>query len=309
MMLRNLVKFRNDLREFADQLSVTAETLNKIDTLTHIKSNNPNVQYTFEDTIGHYQNILTLSNSVAISIKEQLDQVEKDIELAGGNLTNHTFDLNCINPAHRIPIESYTEKLFERVTTRIKTYCDWHYPALQLECREKIWADCMVTADPFYLASVTEDFVESIVQSYPPEYQRRLRVYNITKDSLSTFLPINQYNFILSWNVLEYASANDIELVIKQAWELLRPGGTFMFSYNNCDLEQSARLAEVYAMSFTHQRRIKAFAESIGFTVSAVENHTLEHELYQNISWIEIKKPGKLITSKGHQVLGKILHK
>lgn len=308
-MLSTLVKFRNSLKESAERLTVTPETLAKLDFLTHLKSNNPSAPYTFDRTVGYYNNILDLSNSLAKDIQEQILQVEQDIELEADKLSDHKFDLNFINPAQRVPIELYPKDLLERITTRIKSYCDWHYPALQIECREKIWTDCMVTADPLYLVSMAEDSIEPVVQSYPAEYQRRLRVYYTEKEKLSTILPSNQYSFILSWNVFEYASISDIELAIKQAWDLLRPGGTFMFSYNNCDLEQSAHLADIYAMGFAHQRKITSIASTLGFTIVTAENHSIEHDLIQNVSWIEIKKPGNLNTSKGHQVLGRILHK
>ena len=48
------------------------------------------------------------------------------------------------------------------------------------------------------------------------------------------------------------------------------------------------------------QYLLKTLAESIGYEINAESN-------YKNqISWIEIKKPGELETIKAHQVLGEI---
>ena len=76
-----------------------------------------------------------------------------------------------------------------------------------------------------------------------------------------------------------------------------------MFSYNNGDLPAAAEYAERYYMTYMPKSLLAPMCEMIGFDI--VDTHDFEPAL----SWIEIKKPGTLITVKAHQVLGTIKSK
>jgi hypothetical protein len=55
-------------------------------------------------------------------------------------------------------------------------------------------------------------------------------------------------------------------------------------------------------MTYVPRSMLVPMCESMGFTVVAAEDFP------PAVSWIEIKKPGTLNTSKAHQTLGKIKH-
>jgi hypothetical protein len=82
-----------------------------------------------------------------------------------------------------------------------------------------------------------------------------------------------------------------------------------MISYNNCELRESAKLVEHLAMSYSTAEKIKTVCLSIGYEIVNMENLNTQNGFYEYISWAEIRKPGKLTTTKAHQVIGKVNEK
>jgi len=81
----------------------------------------------------------------------------------------------------------------------------------------------------------------------------------------------------------------------------MRPGGVFMFSYNDGDTPAGAGLAENFAQTYMPKSVLVPLCLSLGFEIVS------EVHVDPNINWIEIKRPGKLKTIKAHQVLGEIM--
>jgi SAM-dependent methyltransferase len=167
----------------------------------------------------------------------------------------------------------------------------------------------MVAADPLYLTNQHSDLMSDVVKNYTPEYQNRLRVYEITIDQLTAKLPLKQFSFVLAWEILNFATYDELLAVLTQAYYLLRPGGALMFSYNNCDIDTSAHLFEIQAMSFAQQSKLAKDIKKIGFELIAFQNHSTNHPLYTHVSWCELRKHGVLSTVKAHQAMGRILGK
>jgi SAM-dependent methyltransferase len=46
-----------------------------------------------------------------------------------------------------------------------------------------------------------------------------------------------QFGIVLCWDNFNHLSLDKIEKYIREVWKLLRPGGCFIFNYNNCDFE------------------------------------------------------------------------
>jgi hypothetical protein len=191
----------------------------------------------------------------------------------------------------------------ELLLSRIGKYSSWQYPAMELNPRHpNIFTTTMVASDPLYLVDIQfEQALTNALSIFTPEYQARLRPYFINGYDFSV-LPKEQFGFVFSANSFEYINLKDIEKCIASIYPLLLPGGTFVFTYNNCEIPNSARLAENNLRSYTTQSQLLTFASKLGFEVSDVFNFSDG----QPLSWIELKKPGTLKTIKGHQTLGAI---
>ena len=166
----------------------------------------------------------------------------------------------------------------------------------------------MVAADPLYLTHISIPAIMDLIKEYPELYQRRLRIYAI-EDRNFSILPQEQFSFVLCWDMFNYLSADKIEQYLKEVFRLLRPGGHFVFSYNNCDLEGPALAAELQAASFVTARWLVKLCDEIGYEINELHDVETGDAFNTHVSWVEIKKPGNLRTVKAAQALAQIIPK
>lgn len=201
------------------------------------------------------------------------------------------------------PVE-VTEEIREEILNRIRLYTDWKYPALEIGCGNGDWTQHLVAADPLYITDYEESITKSAIKDFTPEYQRRVRQY-VIQDYNMQELPQGQFSFVFCWNYLNYCSLDTVKEYVRSVKDLLRPGGTFLFSYNDGDTEMGAGYAENYFMSYIPKSMLVPMCESLGLKV------VYSNSGFSNIalSWIEVQKPGELDTAKAHQVMGEIVYR
>jgi len=305
--LADLVKYRNELTSAVNSLNLQKAITKKITLLDQVQGNNA-VAYNVDHITNNYKQLILDNDSNINQLNELIELVNLDITILATTLFANR-ELLAYTGRIDLPFESDLRLL---VKTKIKQYCDWHYPGLQINSDKKEWVDCMVTSDPLYLANSNEATavreLTDIISEYPDQYQNRLRLYPIDGRDFS-ILPQEQFSVIVCWNFLDYIELKGITEYMQQMFKLLRAGGVFMFSYNNCDIVESARLAEENGMSWVSSRAIKQLCNDIGFEVITFEDHETGDAYITQISWAEIRKPGVLTTVKAHQVAGKILEK
>jgi SAM-dependent methyltransferase len=192
--------------------------------------------------------------------------------------------------------------------SKITQYSDWHYPALQINPRSKKWIDPMVAGDPLYLTHSNISIVNDMIKEYPELYQNRLRLYEIVDRDFSK-LPMAQFGFVLCWDNFNHLSLDKIEKYIREVWKLLHPGGHFIFSYSNCDLEGPALRAECHAGSYASASWLTTLLNAIGYEITALHNDETGDAFNTHISWADIKKPGDLKTVKVAQAMAQLIAK
>jgi SAM-dependent methyltransferase len=253
--------------------------------------------------IEHYDSIIDSVAEPVDSVSARLAMIEAQIN----ELTKKLFEDNTeferyygtvesVRNNRRIYLNSDVELL---VSQRVGLYTDWRYPGLEIGCRDGEWTKQMVAADPLYIVDRHEEFLESTTEKFTPEYQRRLRKYHLADHNL-TMLPQRQFGFVFSWGYFNYVSMPTMRKYLKQVYNLLRPGGVFMFSYNDGDTPAGAGMAENFAQSYMPSSLLLPMVKKLGYDVIVVQQPTA------NISWIELKRPGELKTVKAHQVMGEI---
>lgn len=308
--LHDLVKLRNILLDKMDTLSLASDIQGKIQILNSIIDQNKTV-----DDINLIENFkddfdrLVIENEKIISrLNATVDIINQDID----HYASELFDDDAYQEKFReenISQTAYlTLEIENWVVSKITQYSDWHYPALQINPRSKKWIDPLVASDPLYLTYSNIFMIKDMIKEYPELYQNRLRLYEIDDRDFSV-LPQAQFGFVLCWDNFNYLSLDKIEKYIKEVWKLLRPGGSFIFSYNNCDYEGSARRAECRASSYTSARWLTKLLNEIGYEITALHDDETNDAFNTHVSWVEIKKPGTLTTSKAHQALAQIVSK
>lgn len=237
--------------------------------------------------------------SLTDDLIEDIDQITKKF-FASNYETEFVYNTAEGVRTHRI---LYVPKHAEPILmSKIGASVDWRYATLEIGCRDGEFTQHLVAGDPLYVTDVHQDFLDSTVAKFSEEYQRRIRPYLI-KDQDFSQLPQEQFGFVFSWNHFNYLGIDTIKHYLQQIYKLLKPGGIVMFSYNNGDLPAAAEYAEKYYMTYMPKSLLIPMCEMLGFDVIGT------HDFEPALSWIEIKKPGKLTTVKAHQVLGTIKFK
>jgi hypothetical protein len=97
-----------------------------------------------------------------------------------------------------------------------------------------------------------------------------------------------------------------IKKYLTSFFDLLRAGGTVMFSYNNCDYIEGVELAEQGQQSYAPKRHIISMLKEIGYEISQTYDLDNIDTKVKKISWIEARRPGELTSVKAHSVLGAV---
>jgi SAM-dependent methyltransferase len=306
-MLYDLVVLKKSLLEGYDTAGVTAELARLQDRLESVKLQVPvieqeNLDY-LNSLITVYSNLIDQVAATHMDFDHRIKSIEDKITKESHKLFANSYELEerdggfeHIRNHRRIHIRNEVE---ETVQQRIQLYTNWRYPTLEIGCRDGEWTQYLVAADPLYVIDKYQEFLDSTNNRFPDEYKKRLRKYQLKNYDFSA-LPQEQFGFVFSWGHFNYVSLDTITQVLKSVMNLLRPGGVFLFSYNDGDTPAGAGMAENFAQSYIPQSILIPTCLALGYEV--VEKFNEE----PNISWIEIKKPGVLKSIKAHQVIGKI---
>ena len=311
--LHDLVKFRNYLIDSSDKLSLDSFLQSKIEFLTKTKSLFPEQLDYINKKVDDFLEIDIQSKKAIAEIDDKVTLLNKEIdEMARLMFDNeeyrNTFDEKNVQGLNFQKELILSAELESWVESEIMHHCDWHYPALQINPRCKKWIDLMVAGDPLYLTHFNINIVKDIIKTYPSLYQTRLRLYEIINRDLSK-LPQGQFGFVLCWDNFNYISLDKFEKYLREVWSLLRPGGHFIFSYSNCDLDGTALRAEYRACSYASLRWLTTLSNEIGYEIIETHDDETGDAFNTHVSWAELRKPGILKTVKAHQSIAEILTK
>lgn len=308
--LSELVKLREFIERLYSTDAVAQQLLALEENLTNIANETP-LQDASSDIHDLVQDLHTIHKKLGFNnqLKDYLlDKINGDITNESTKFLTENYSLElrveaeAVGNIRRVRVLELSDEITNEIISRIQLHTSWRYPALEIGCRDGEWTKHMVAADPLYITDHYRDFLESAVKDFTEEYQLRVRSY-LTRDTDMSMLPQGQMAFVLCWNFLNYRSLDTVKEYLKSVKELLRPGGVFMFSYNNGDMYECAGYAEGHWMSYIPKTLLVPMCESLGFDVI----HTRESRGEgTTISWIELKKHGELDTVKAHQVLGEI---
>ena len=196
----------------------------------------------------------------------------------------------------------YDKPTLEFFQSRIKLQSNYKWPALEIRPGFGDITECLVACDPLYLVDTDVELFKHVKHLWTPEYQRRIRYYTICESDRYMFnqLPKQQFGIIVSTNFLNFRPLRMIKQYLQESFSLLRPGGYFVFTYNNCDYPIGVDNFENSYYCYTPGHQVIELCKQIGFRIAA--NFDLEN----NVSWLEIQRPGKMTSIKGGQTLGKI---
>jgi len=190
--------------------------------------------------------------------------------------------------------------------TRLKNLADWRLPGMIIRPGLENYIEDMVPLDPLYVVDHDRELMRPAISKFTPEYQRRLREYVINDWADGTILsqlPNNQFGTIFAYHYFNHKPVSIIYKFLTEFYEKLRPGGSVLMTYNNCDLAHGVIRAEHAWMLYTPLRLIQQHANGLGFELAGMYNGK------RDVSWIEFRKPGDIVSLRGGQTLAKVLAK
>ena len=189
---------------------------------------------------------------------------------------------------------------------RLNSYSNWQYPGMVIRPVQSPGMESLVAFDPLYLVDTHEDLLAPVRSLFTSEYQRRLRYYVIeeyTSTDIFVNLPQKQFGFVYAFYYFDFKPLEIIQKYLDEVFLLLRSGGTFLFSFNDCDQWRAVGSAEHHFHCYTPGRLILQHARNIGYEIVHVHSHL------SGTTWVEIKKPGVLDSIRGAQALASVFKK
>ena len=248
-------------------------------------------------------------NTFKEEINKQVKHLEKPYyEKSKEVYKNHTQ----MSPGDKLSKLKNKDLLFHEDTTKmlinaISVKISNQYACCQLAPGYGNVTTHLVHGTPLYI--VEEDKEGSVVNTdlFNEIMTRRIAWYemNDTDEEILSVLPQNQIGCFIVIDYFNFKSEDIIEKYLKSIYKCLRPGGTVIFTFNNCDYPNAIDKVDEMYYCYTTGTQMKKLCSSIGFEIQKLTAMGYD-ELENGISWLEIKKPGELNTIRSAQGLASI---
>lgn len=187
--------------------------------------------------------------------------------------------------------------------SRLQIYSNWKYPGIFIRPALSNFLDSIVDLDPLYVMDVDYNLLGPCLSSVTPEYRQRLRrlIINEKQTPHLPQLPSGQIGLIFAWNFFNYTPIEVLKEYFHEIYQLLRPGGTFIFTFNNCSRSIHVVLAEHAFASYTPDWAVRSLLANQGFEIMN------QFDRDYHLSWFEVRKPGALTSLRGGQTLARLV--
>ena len=309
MKLSGIVGYLNHL----DSLSVeSAVTLGDLTNISHVVQTSQVQIPGLTDELIAAQSLVELSlqqyhqklNNIRQAVQKLIEQHEPEYFAASEDLYQSMQTDTPDYIRNRIlPIDT-DKKLM--LLNRLQVHSNWKYPGLMIRPAHSLWLENLVALDPMYFADTHWELLAPVIDQYTPEYQRRIRRHVIeeyTDQPVFKNLPQQQFGFVYAFGYFNFKPLKIIRQYLHEVFGLLRTGGTFLFSFNNCDHQNAVGLTEHHFCCYTPGRLVYEYALELGYEI------VHEGSVDGANTWVELKKPGIMTTIRGGQALAAIVNK
>ena len=312
MKLSNIVRYLNHLDTLSVRTAASTSTA-EITKITHTVQHSEiqidehaatliSIQQDLEESLKQYEHQLTTLRQGVQSLIEQHEH-----KYFADSTDNYQQGMRYDTPAQILArtfgIDPNSHMLLE---SRLKTHTSWQFPGMLIRPAHNPWIESLVALDPMYLVDTHADLFAPVTSLFTPEYQRRLRYYVIeeyTSDRIFYNLPQEQFGVVCAFNYFNFKPWEVIKQYLDEVFVLLRPGGSFLFSFNDCDDWRAVGLAEHHYCCYTPGRLLRKHVLDLGYKIIN------DHQTQTGPAWIEIRKPGVLDSIRGGQTLAGIFMK
>lgn len=309
--LSGLVAYLNHL-ENREADAVYLDARHDLDGLLHAVINHPKaivqdridiLQQTSRDIDRAYENFIRHFDLLKRHVRNLVIESEPDYFAESLRLFDEEARFETVEYKLQRRLTPDHEQI-EAIMGKLLRYAKWQVPGLIVAPGTDVWIDTLVALDPLYLVDTDPALLDPAYQRFPEAYQRRLRLYTVQErlgQPVLDTLPASQFGFCLVYNFFNYRPLEMIDQWLEEIHSCLRPGGTLLFTFNDCDWAHGVGLFEQKYMSYTPGRMLIQ-------KLLALEFRVLErYHGGNNIAWIEAQVPGKFRSLRGGQTLAKIV--
>ena len=310
MKLSDLISYLN-LLEQEDHTPEYAVTLRQLQSVSltvqrhniQLNSFAEDLTHNINGVISSFDRAQATLDALKMQLRELIAELEPDQYTASTLLYEQEMIYDTSNNIlnRRLAIDDDSNILLR---SRLRNYGDWRLPGMIIRPGLDDFIEDMVPLDPLYVVDQTQDLINPAIDAFTPEYQRRLRPYTIddrTNGKPLWQLPDNQFGLVFAYNYFNYKPMEVVTRYLGDIYNKLRPGGAFIFTFNDCDRGHGAALSERNFMCYTPGHAVAKAAENVGYEILN------RHHGQGDIAWFELKKPGTVRSLRGGQSLAKIV--
>ena len=205
---------------------------------------------------------------------------------------------------NRRPVISAETAQFYR--TRLTRYNGWHHAAMILRPGREPFIHDLLASDPLYLVDESHDLLQPAMTQFNEQYQHRLRPYVIQERSGTAILeqlPKSQFGLVFAYNFFNFRPFEVLKQYLTEIYQKLRPGGTLIMTFNDCDRAKAVMLVEQHYCCYTPGYLVRELAQSLGYEIAFAWTDQGPS------TWLELRRPGERPSLRGGQALAKILPK
>jgi len=199
-----------------------------------------------------------------------------------------------------------TEENYQIFLARLMTYTNWQHAGMILHPGKESFINHMVANDPLYVVDENYDLIKPAVGQFNEFYQSRLRISTVKEDAGASWLtkiPDGQPGVCLAYNFFNHKPFEIVKQYLFEIYQKLKPGGTLIMTFNDCDRYKAVILVEQFYAAYTPGNMLRGWAKHVGFKETFCQCDDGPN------TWIELQKPGELTSLRGGQALAKILPK
>lgn len=254
-----------------------------------------------------FKNSLANFDTVLSKLRQQIQHHIKIREPEYYQASSHLYNVEMLYETvdyilqRRLRIDGESDV---KLRSRLRNLSDWRLPGMIIRPATESYVEDMVPLDPLYLVDEHADLLQPCMNKFTQEYQKRLRRYVINDRAPINVLgdlPNNQFGLIFAYNYFNYKPQEVIAKFLSELQSKLRPGGSLIMTYNNCDRAHGVGLAEASFMTYVPKTLVLQHAATAGL------EYVSDHDGERDVSWIEFVKPGTITSLRGGQTLAKII--
>lgn len=311
MKLSELVHFRNQLESYS-ALQIGRAAGAELDKIHHEIGSHPfqigQYRQLLEGQRSHIEQTFADYEAQLNKLKDELDQMIKAAEPTWFQESYRLYEEEMLHETPEYVLDRRLPATPETSLTlraRLMNYTNWQLPAIIIRPGRENFIDDMVSYDPLYLVDNDYELLKPAVEKFPEAYQRRLRQYIINEqdEHILNKIPPNQFGMCLVYNFLNFKPLEVIRRYLTEIYDILRPGGICILTFNDCDRSIAIGLVEQHFACYTPGYLVYDLARSLGYEIIFTWNDG------EASTWLELRKPGELYSLRGGQTLAKIIPK